>query len=51
MKIKTLSGVVAEGKDIPSGKVVDLPDKVAKFLIAIGRAEEAKEVKKAVSKK
>ena len=51
MKIKTLSGVVADGKDIQAGKVVELPDKIAKFLIAIGKAEEAKEIKKANTKK
>ena len=51
MKIKTLVGVVADKKDIPAGKVVDLSDKTARFLIAIGRAEEVKENKKVVSKK
>lgn len=48
MKVKTLTGVVADKKDIPAGKVVDLPDRTARFLIAIGRA---KEVKKGISKK
>ena len=43
MRIKTLSGVVANNQDIPAGKVVDLPDKVARFLIAIGKAVEATE--------
>lgn len=43
MRVKALSGVVANNQDIPAGKVVDLPDKVARFLIAIGKAVEATE--------
>ena len=45
MKVKILVGTVADGKDLPKGKVVELPEKTAKFLIAIGRAQEVKSKK------
>ena len=40
MKVKILSGVVVNGKDYEAGKVVELSEREAKFLIAIGKATD-----------
>jgi len=45
MKVRITRSCVAEGKDLSKGKVYDLPDKVAKFLIALNKAEEVKGAK------
>jgi len=40
VKVKILSGVVVAGKGYEANKVVELPDREARFLIAIGKATD-----------
>ena len=42
MKVKTLVGVIIEGKSVKKGEVIELPDRVARYLIAIKKVEEVK---------
>ena len=51
MKVKILSGVVVAGKDYEAGRVVELPKREAKFLIAIGKATDNLKTNTKVAKK
>jgi hypothetical protein len=42
MKVKILRSTIADKKTLRKGEVYELPDKVAKYLIILGKAIEVK---------